>query len=433
MKLMLFTPVIKTSAIGRMASLVARKLSSYGHEIIVIRSENESFFNQPIHNFGVLPISWYEFSQINEHASSVDKVIYQIGDNFDFHQGCIPWLAQLSGVVCLHDFYLGNLFYLWGQTNRLEACSILNAWYGSEAAKHFFSYKNSETLIEGTLEKYPMTEWICSLAEAVITHSNWGIERVLKSCPGPVRVVPLPYDAPHAKTSENYTTEATKDKLRILTVGHVNKNKRTESVIKAIGKSRELRSKIVYQLAGYVSSETEYKLSKLAKKQKVNLIVSGVVSDSILAEAINQADMISCFRWPALEAASASTIEALLYGKPTMVINTGFYSEIPDNFTIKINPENEINEIQKVLENLIKDPGYYRALGQQAQLWAMQVFSADNYVLKLSEVVLTTTRTSVVTEAINTFSKIMYNWGNEGELIGKEYIIKPLTVFSEVL
>jgi glycosyltransferase involved in cell wall biosynthesis len=432
MKLMLFTPVIKTSAIGRMASLVVRKLRSYGHEIIVIRSENESFFNQPIHNFGVLPISWYEFSQINVLASSVDKVIYQIGDNFDFHQGCIPWLAQLSGVVCLHDFYLGNLFYLWGQTNRLEACSILNTWYGPEAAKQFFSYKNSETLIEGTREKYPMTEWICSMAQGVITHSNWGIERVLNSCPGPVRIVPLAYDAPHAKTLANDAIKAAKDKLHILTVGHVNKNKRAESVIRAIGKSRELHSKIIYQLAGYISPETRHKLTKLAKKQKVNLIISGEVSDSILAETINQADMVTCFRWPALEAASASTIEALLYGKPTMVITTGFYSEIPDNCTIKINPENEIVEIQRVLENLIKDPGYFSALGQEAQQWARQIFTADNYALKLSEVVLATTRTSVVTNAINSFSKIMHDWGANKELIANEYIIEPLTIFADI-
>lgn len=430
MKLMLVTPVIKTSAIGRMAALVTQKLRSQGHEVIIIRSEHERFFNQPIHNFGVEPISWYDSAQIANLAHSVDKIIYQIGDNFDFHQGCIPWLAKLSGIVCLHDFYLGNLFYLWGQANRLEASSILKAWYGTDAAKQFFSYKTAETLIEGTRVKYPMTEWICSMAEGVITHSNWGIDRVLSACSGPVQVVPLAYDAPGA--IEN-SLPGVNEQLRVLTVGNVNKNKRAESVIRAIGKNRELRKKIVYQLAGAISSQTRQKLTTLAKKQKVTLIISGEVSDAILAEAINQADLLTCFRWPALEAASASTIEALLYGKLTMVTDTGFYKEIPDQYTIKINPENEVGEIQTALEKLVNDPNQFRLVGQQAKIWASELFTADNYAIKMIEVVLDASKTTAVSKAINYFSKIMHGWGSQGETVGKEFILKPLIVFGEIL
>ncbi|MBA2710840.1 MAG: glycosyltransferase family 4 protein [Tatlockia sp.] len=429
MKLMIFTPVIKTSAIARMASLVIEKLIALGHEVIVVRSENERFHNQAMHNFGVEPISWNDSAQINTLASTVDQIIYQIGDNFDFHQGCILWLEQLSGVVCLHDFYLGNLFYLWGQTNRLKARSILKTWYGPDAAKQFFTYKTSETLIAGTHEKYPMTEWICSMADAVVTHSNWGIGRVLDSCPGPIRVVPLAYDAPQAKTVEY---KPIKERLQILTVGNVNKNKRVESVIKAIGKNRELRKKTIYQLAGSITPDMKSNLIKLAKKQKVNLIILGEVSDTVLVEAINQADIITCFRWPALEAASASTIEALLYGKPTMVTDTGFYSEIPDNYTIKINPKNEVVEIEVTLEEFINDPQKFYHLYKEVQVWARAQFSANNYALKLIETISTASKTSVVIDAIDYFSKIISNWGCQRELLGKEFILPPLNVLSEI-
>ncbi len=413
-----------------MASLVIQKLFVFGHEVIVVRSENERFYDQAIHDFGVEPISWKDSTQINLLAHSVDKIIYQIGDNFDFHQGCIPWLEQLSGIVCLHDFYLGNLFYLWGQNNRPEAGSILKTWYNPEAGKQFFSYKTSETLIAGTHEKYPMTEWICSMAEGVITHSHWGIDRVLKACPGPVHVVPLAYDAPQARLVDNYSP--VKDKLQILTIGNVNKNKRVESVIKAIGKNRELRKKAIYQLAGSITPETKSSLIKLAKKQKVNLIISGEVSDAILADSIKQADLISCCRWPVLEASSASTIEVLLYGKPTLVINAGFYNEIPDQYAIKINIENEIAEIQRAMEKLIENPAHFSALGQQAQDWAKQIFTSENYALKINDIILATTRTSVVTNAINSFNKIMFDWRTNSEIATNEYIIKPLAIFGDV-
>lgn len=322
MKLMLVTPVIKTSAIGRMAALVTQKLRSQGHEVIIIRSEHERFFNQPIHNFGVEPISWYDSAQIANLAHSVDQIIYQIGDNFDFHQGCIPWLAKLSGIVCLHDFYLGNLFYLWGQANRLEASSILKAWYGPDAAKQFFSYKTAETLIEGTREKYPMTEWICSMAEGVITHSNWGIDRVLSACSGPVQVVPLAYDAP------------------------------------------------------------------------------GAIKNS-------------------------------LHGKLTMATDTGFYKEIPNQYTIKINPENEISEIQPA-EKMVNDPKPSSLVCSQVMLWASELFTADNYALKVIEVISTTSRATVITNAIHYFSKIIHAWGGQKEFSDQKFILKPLDIFGEI-
>lgn len=161
------------------------------------------------------------------------------------------------------------------------------------------------------------------------------LDRVLNSCSGPVYVVPLAYDAPNV---EEMDFDIKKDKLYILTVGHVNTNKRAASVIKALGKSRSLSKKSVYQLIGSITSQMRKELTALAKKNKVDLIISGEVDNTILARAIVKADVVTCFRWPTLEAASASTIKALLYGKATVVTNAGFYSEIPDECTIKINP-----------------------------------------------------------------------------------------------
>jgi glycosyltransferase involved in cell wall biosynthesis len=427
MKLMLFTPVVKSSAIGRMACLITQKLIAYGHEIVVVRTEEECFFNQPIHNFGTELVSWCEFERVNTLAQSADALIYQIGDNYGFHQGCIVWLEQLSGIVCLHDFFLGNLFHRWAQAHRPEADAILRNWYTPEVADQFFSYKNGESFIEGMHATSPMTEWICSMAQSTITHSDWGIERVLNSCAGQVRVVPLAYES---KLIKNNVSTAKNDKLRILTVGHINKNKRAANVIRAIGKNRLLCKKVIYQLIGYITPETRAELSTLAKKQKVNLIISGEVDDAILIDALDQANVISCLRWPALEAASVSAIEALWYGKPTMVTSTGFYSQIPDECAIKINPENEISEIKTVLEKLQANPQHLKELGQCGQQWAMQTFTADNYALKLIEVVLVTIRTGITANSLNYFSKLMHAWGGNNELIDQKYLIEPLAIFD---
>ncbi|KTD36484.1 Glycosyl transferases group 1 [Legionella nautarum] len=432
MKLILFTPVLKSSAIGRMASLISRKLISFGHQVIVVRTEDLSFYNHPIHDFGSEPISWCDNHQINLMYKSADAVIYQIGDNYAFHQGCLTWLPYLPGVVCLHDFFLGNLFNAWAQHHRAEAKNILKIWYGSAASDEYFRHKDINSFIEGTRNSYPMTEWLCSMARAVITHSSWQIGRVLDSCPGPVHVVPLAYDAPNLSIEQIEAAEEKSKKFSILTVGNVNKNKRAASIIQAIGANRVLRKKIIYQLVGDISSATKRELTRLAKKQKVELVISGEVDDAALAQAIYKADLVTCLRWPALEAASASTIEALLYGKATIVTDTGFYREIPKDCTIKINPNNEIAEIAAVLEKLEKNPELLKELGLQAKKWAMKTFTADNYALKLIETIVTTSRTNVVTNAVNYFTKVMYDWGAKNELLGKEYILPPLAIFDEI-
>jgi glycosyltransferase involved in cell wall biosynthesis len=432
MKLILFTPVLKSSAIGRMASLISRKLLSFGHEVVVIRTEDEVFFQQPIHDFGVEPISWCDNNQVNLKSQHVDAVIYQIGDNYTYHRGCLSWLPRLPGVVCLHDFYLGNLFYAWAQQSGSEAKNILQIWYGPEATKHFFKHQDLSSLIEATGNSYPMTEWLCSMAQAVITHSSWQIDRVLNCCAGPVQVVPLAYDAPELSIEEVEAAVEENKQFSILTIGHVNKNKRAASVIRAIGANRALRKKTTYQLVGEISPAMKKELTRLAKKQKVKLIISGKVDDGTLIQAIHKADLVTCLRWPALEAASASTIEALLYGKATIVTDTGFYSEIPNEYTIKINPDNEIAEITAVLEKLEKNPEFLKELGLRAKPWARETFTADNYALKLLETILITTRTNVVTNAVNYFTKLMYNWGAQKELVGKEYLLKPLGIFDEI-
>ena len=131
-------------------------------------------------------------------------------------------------------------------------------------------------------------------------------------------------------TTETAVKGPVDERFRVLTIGHVNTNKRAEAVIRAIGASSVLRERTVYRLVGAIRPEIADKLARLARETGVNITISGEVDDESMVDAIRQADVVSCLRWPALEAASASTIEALLYGKSTIVTDTGFYSEIPD-------------------------------------------------------------------------------------------------------
>jgi len=436
MKLIMFVPAIKLSAIGRMASLVTHELSAQGHEVSIVRTECPNLLNTATHDFGVPVIPWNVSDQVWRVIEITDILIYQIGNNYEFHQGALPWLWKLPGIVCLHDFLLAHLFHGWAcnggrmDNRHSRAKTILQTWYGSKNAERFFQYTNTEAFIEGTLDTSPMIEWICSMALGVITHSRWGCPRILDSCPGPVRVVPLAYNRHNVSSMIDPSAHTSKDTFRILTIGHVNPNKRVESVIRAIGNSPILRRNSEFRLVGKIGPETEKQLYALATETGVRLLISGEVDDPTLVQAIEESDVMCCLRWPSCEAASASTIEAMLNGKPAIVINTGFYQDIPDGYALKINPKNEIPEIQAALELLYNNPDQRHAIAESGKNWATTRFTAENYARELVDMVPAVMKARPILQAIDYFSSVMQGWGAHPDVFQEDEMISRLKIFG---
>lgn len=413
MKLTIFTPACKASAIGRMAALLAHELLVRNHEVTVVRTEAEHLLSTDTHDFGTVVLPWDDEATISALIRASDACVHQIGNNFEFHEGSTRWLSEFPGLTCLHDFFLGHFFCGWARKNRAQANAVLENWYGDVVARKFFAAPDDNTFIEHTHEVAPMTEWIASQSLGVIAHSQWGCQRVMRSCPGPVRVVPLAYDAPEAGTRIAVDQRrAAAPLLKLLTIGHVNPNKRVECVIKAIGFSPLLRQYIEYRLIGAIAPSVKKQLQDLATRLGVRLVISGEVDDLILSEAIAASDVVSCLRWPVLESASASAIEAMLYGKVALVTNIGFYSEIPDECAIKIEHPSGIVDIQAALVELVQDRARIAERGAAAQRWAAATFTAMNYADQLEELVLDVFRVKPILNAVNHLSDTLRQWAS---------------------
>lgn len=408
MNLAIFTPALTTSAIGRATRLVVQSLISQGHTVVVIRSEDIPHLEKPTHDFGVQIINWNDAPEVKIAVQNADMLVYQIGNNYQFHRGCMEWLPVYSGIVCLHDFFLGHLFHEWANYRRPVAQLILREWYGPEIAETYFSIESD--FIERTQDRAPMTEWICSMALGVVTHSSWAIQRVLDSCPGPVHVIALPYDMPETDGAAPAEVN-TGEKMTVLTIGHINPNKRVDSVIRAIGQSPRLRDSVNYQLVGSIESSVAHDLAALAATLQVKLKISGVVDDLALRQAIDKADVMCCLRMPALEAASASVIESMLCGKATIVMDTGFYSELPDEYVRKISPERELEDLTASLEKLCMDSTERTALGRNAAIWAHQHFTSEKYARGLVSFAESIGRSVPVIEMCNFYTDVLQAWG----------------------
>jgi hypothetical protein len=64
MKLVMFTPAVKTSAIGRMTRLVVRQLLATQHEVVVVRTESQHVAAKELHDFGCTVLPWENEAEV---------------------------------------------------------------------------------------------------------------------------------------------------------------------------------------------------------------------------------------------------------------------------------------------------------------------------------------------------------------------------------
>jgi glycosyltransferase involved in cell wall biosynthesis len=426
MKFAMFTPGLQASAIGRVACMVTQALLAQGHSVVVVRAEQTELLDRPTHDFGAPVVAWNAYAQIDQLLREVDMAIYHVGDNYAYHFGCTEWLPRCPGVVCLHDFFVGHLFWAWAQGRRPQATGLLEALYGSDTAERYFAH-DAANFIAGTRDTAPLSEWISAQACGVVTHSSWGLQRVLGACPGPVRVVPLPYEPPPAAHVPAGTQAG---EFKVLTVGNVNPNKRTESVIRAIGDSKVLRDTTTYRLVGAIAPEMRERLAAIARSAGVRLVISGESPVAELSAALADADVVCCMRWPTLEAASASTIEAMLCAKAVIVEDAGFYAELPDDCVAKVRPEQEVLDVRLALERLAADAQARRQMGERAARWAAATFTASNYAQQLVEITVDCWRAKPALQVIDAAAEQLRLWGDVPHLLASEAMLGPLALFD---
>jgi glycosyltransferase involved in cell wall biosynthesis len=432
-RLLFFTPALRASAVARASTLIVRALLRQRHQVTVVRTEDTSYLSMPTRVFDVELVRWDDRARVDQEMRSSDSVIHQIGNSYEFHRGNLDWLAASGGVVCLHDFFLGHLFWGWSEARRDRAANILRAWYGAGVAAGYFAFSDPGGFIDSTHREAPMVEWIASMADGVATHSSWGVDRVLASCGGPVDVMPLPYDAPNAVPADMADAPAHADRFMLLTIGHINPNKRVDTVISAIASSRLLRERCHYQLVGRVEPETSRNLAALAASLRVSLELTGEVDDERLALAMRRADVLCCLRLPALEAASASAIEAMLYGKAVVVLDTAFYRELPDDCVCKVAPESGTAGVRRALERFAQQRDQGRALGARARNWAAATFSADAYAEGLVALCERAVRSAPALRAARTSAESLLAWGASDRERTNRLTLDPLQILEESL
>ena len=383
MKIAWFTPFSAKSAIGRFSQGVTAELAKRASVEIF------SFDTAPTHVTDIPVRKFRSAAAISDQAlSTFDVIFYNFGNHLPFHLEIFKMSRRCPGVAVIHDFVMHHFFagyYIDLHRSQDDYLKAVERFYGKQmrdAAAAGLKKKGRPHFWDtDVVADCPLFEEVLAGAQGVIAHSEFLKQRVAQVFGGPVRKIPLHYTINREGLSiARKHLGLSDDSLVILTIGHANPNKRITATIDAIGSIRDSAGPLTFVIAGPCGREYRREIDEAIRRNRLESVVkiAGEVTDEALRGYLSAADICVNLRYPAMEGASASAIEEMLYGKAIIVANVGFYAELPDQCVVKVEP-NQPNDLRQALARLASDTSERNRLGDTALAYALKEYAADHY------------------------------------------------------
>jgi glycosyltransferase involved in cell wall biosynthesis len=288
-------------------------------------------------------------------SRGTDICLYHVGNNPDAHGWIVEALRRRPGVVVLHDFVLHHL--VAGMTiGRRDGHGYLDAMEREHGVvgrllAHGVLDKRIPPLWESRPEDFPLPWFALSHATSVIVHSDT-VRRLVRAAgyTGPVSVVPHPaWPAPTVEAERVATGPV------VGCFGVVNSSKRIPELLRAFARVRDRNPDAALLLVGPTSPG--FDLDR--RLQRYGLPAEGLhredwVDESRLWNLLAGVDACVSLRHPTMGETSGIVIRSLTLGKPLVVSDVGWFSELPDDVALKVLvDESEVDALSAALELLV--------------------------------------------------------------------------------
>jgi len=390
MKIAWFSPLPpQKTGISEYSELILKYLKNYAQVDLWV----DSF--QPQQDFY---ISFRVFDYVRQPAlfpllKTYDVIVYNMGNNAEFHAGIYEVMQRYPGIIILHDYVLHHFFagYWLDKKEKPELYfQIIREQYGAlteELARKCF--QSGKPLWEtDRVFDYPLCENIAKQAKGLIVHSEFVKKLILPYVKGKIIKINHPL-FPAPKENSNVTRKSfdlPEDKVIIASLGFLSPPKRLDKVLKVIAQNDILRESSFILIIGeevipnYSLRLKDY-IKSLGLSEKVKFV--GYQPIEVIYEYLACADIYVNLRFPTTGETSGSLIRMMSLGKPTIVSNIGWYSELPDECVLKVNPYNEEPELTSGLERLVKDITLREHIGQAAETYISQQHNPKFFIKEL--------------------------------------------------
>jgi glycosyltransferase involved in cell wall biosynthesis len=285
----------------------------------------------------------------------IDVSVYHVGNNPDAHAWIVDALRKRPGIVVLHDFVLHHL--VAGMTiGRRDGHGYLDAMEREHGVvgrllAHGVLDKRIPPLWESRPEDFPLARFVLDHASGVIVHSR--TVRDLARAAGYERriwVVPHPaWPVPELEPVRAATGPV------IGCFGVVNASKRIPELLRAFAGVHERHPETTLLLVGPTSPgfDLDRRLQRLGL-DRGGLVREGWADEPRLWALMAGADVFVNLRHPTMGETSGSVIRSLSLGKPLVVSDVGWFSELPGSVAVKVPiDDHEVETLAAALELLV--------------------------------------------------------------------------------
>ncbi len=300
-----------------------------------------------------------------------DAVIVQMG-NSPAHNYMASLALDRPDVLVLHDIVLHHLM-VWravqGRGGRDAYRREMRARYGERGeavAAHVLRGQNPPAMFE-----FPLNEDFIRAARCVVTHSPSSAAWVRRLVPeARTYVVPMgvPIIAPVDRQSARARLGIGPETFIILSLGRINPFKRIPAVFRAVRRLADDVPDLALLIVG--GDSPNYDVPRLARFAGIERYVRrlGYLPDDQLPDLFAASDVCINLRYPTAGETSAAVLRLMSAGLPTIVTDTGAFSDLPDDAVLKAPPDAfEGETLVAFLRALAINPAFRRAVGANAR------------------------------------------------------------------
>ena len=286
-----------------------------------------------------LPIQ--SITRYPEKRWQYDLPLYQMGNSIH-HEALYPVLLRYPGIVTLHDYSLYHF-----NTHRTVGGNHFAGYVrelGYELGKRGIEYARRIRFGEQTPSLYdvPFNQRLLDSSLGIIVHSRYArnltLTRTQKTA---VTVIPQHVTVLTGKSRRDQLPWPD-NAVIFASIGQITAAKQIELALRAFSQIRQDNPNAYYLIVGEETADID--LSAIVRSLSLTNSVqhTGYVAGlQEFIDWIHTADIIINLRHPTIGETSATALRALAAGRPLILFDHGWYSELPDSTCVKIPPLDE--------------------------------------------------------------------------------------------
>lgn len=296
-----------------------------------------------------------------------DLALYHMGNSL-YHDVLYDMVLRYPGVVVLHDFFLHHLLAerTTGRGDFPAYARELHYAHGPAGialARQIRDHRAPMPLFDE-----PLNARLVDTSLGLIVHSEYAAAPLRERAPGlPLAVVAQPMtllsESQVRARSRRYELGLADTAVVFAVVGQVTAAKQLPAVLKAVAALRASNPDVHLLIVGEILPEVD--LDALIAEYALEPAVIRPGYAATLDEFVDwiaTADAAINLRYPTLGETSAAALRALAAGRPLVVYDHGWYSEIPDGAAMKVPPLDD-SALLAALSDLARSAAFRQQIG----------------------------------------------------------------------